>query len=148
MTDWVIWFAESEDEAALVALEAASFAGRSWGENNVRESFHVPGVAILMAGANRQQPMGFLIWRDLGGEAEILSLGVAPDTQRNGVGKALLSGLIDQVRQANADRLFLEVDEGNAAACALYQQAGFTQSGLRKSYYRDGANAVMMQLVL
>jgi len=148
MTAWQVWSAEANDEDALVTLESASFGARSWGENSVRESFHVPGVAILMAGRNRQQPIGFLIWRDLGGEAEILSLGVAPDTQRSGVGQMLLNGFIDQARQTHTDRLFLEVDEGNVAACALYQQAGFTQSGLRKSYYRDGANAVMMQLVL
>ena len=148
MTAWEVWSASANEEEALVALEAISFAGRSWGEHSVRESFHVPGVAVLMAGTNRRQPIGFLIWRDLGGEAEILSLGVAPGNQRGGVGKALLKDLMDRARQAYTDRLFLEVDEGNLAACALYQQAGFTQSGLRKSYYRDGANAVMMQLVL
>ncbi len=148
MSDWQIWSAEEAEEEALVALEAAAFVGRSWGENSVRESFHVPGVAVLMAGAQRGTPVGFLIWRDLDGEAEILSLGVAPDAQRQGVGKALLAGLIDRVKSENTDRLFLEVDEGNAAACGLYQQAGFTRLGQRKSYYRDGANAVMMQLVL
>lgn len=148
MTDWRVWPAVDADEEALVVLEANSFRDRSWGANSVRKSFAVPGVAILLAGKDRTAPAGFVIWRDLGGEAEILSLGVSPADQQQGVGRALVAGLADAAKAAGAARIFLEVDAGNCAAIALYRRAGFAQSGRRPGYYRDGADAVLMQLIL
>lgn len=148
MADWRVWPAVDGDEEALAVLEAESFGDRSWGENSVRKSFVVPGVAILLAGEARRAPAGFVIWRDLGGEAEILSLGVAPGKQQQGVGRALVAALADAAKAVGAARIFLEVDAGNEAAIALYRRAGFTQSGRRQGYYRDGADAVLMQLIL
>lgn len=148
MTDWLVWPAVDGDEETLAVLEAESFGERSWGENSVRKSFAVPGVAVLLAGEVRYAPAGFVIWRDLGGEAEILSLGVSPSEQQRGVGQALVAGLADAAKAAGAARIFLEVDAGNEAAITLYRRAGFTQSGRRQGYYRDGADAVLMQLIL
>ncbi len=148
MADWCVWPAVDGDEEVLAVLEAESFGDRSWGENSVRKSFAVLGVAILLAGKDRTAPAGFVIWRDLGGEAEILSLGVLPVKQQQGVGRALVAGLAEAAKAAGAARIFLEVDAGNEAAIALYRRAGFTQSGRRQGYYRDGADAVLMQLIL
>ncbi|NOX94341.1 MAG: ribosomal protein S18-alanine N-acetyltransferase [Alphaproteobacteria bacterium] len=148
MTRWRVWLAQRNEEAALIQLEAQSFGARSWGENSLKESFSTPGVAILMAGSDEKPPVGFAIWRDLGGEAELLTLGVATDHLRAGVGQALLEAVMDGARSAKAERLFLEVDDGNEAARGLYTSAGFELAGVRRAYYRDGADALVMQLLL
>jgi [ribosomal protein S18]-alanine N-acetyltransferase len=48
--------------------------------------------------------------------------------------------------------LFLEVEEGNTAALALYARQGFTEVSRRAAYYRksDGsaANAIIMRRTL
>jgi ribosomal-protein-alanine N-acetyltransferase len=42
----------------------------------------------------------------------------------------------------------LEVATGNTAAQALYARAGFTDVGLRRRYYADGSDALVMRVNL
>ena len=151
MSGWRVWRASAQDLAALVRLERLAFGERSWGENNVRESIVAPRVTVLMVGLEAKQPSdaaGFAMWRDLGGEAELLAIGVDPAKRRQGAAQALLTAAQAQALAAGASRLYLEVDAANAAALALYRAGGFQQTGLRKAYYRDGADAALMQRVL
>jgi ribosomal-protein-alanine N-acetyltransferase len=129
-------------------LEALAFGGKSWGADSVRASFVASRVTVLLGGADEATPSGFALWRDLGEEAEILTLGTAGTTRRRGLGAALLEAMIDAARAGGAHRIFLEVSARNEAGMALYQQAGFHDIGTRKSYYADGADARVMALSL
>ena len=44
--------------------------------------------------------------------------------------------------------LFLEVDEGNAAARRLYERAGFAEVGRRKAYYQKADGSAATALVM
>lgn len=94
----------------------------------------------------------FLIGRVVAGEAELLTLAVAPQNRRRGLGHRLLARFIYQSRLRAADTAFLEVAATNTAAIALYTAAGFTRSGLRKGYYRAPGHApidaILMSRVL
>jgi ribosomal-protein-alanine N-acetyltransferase len=68
-------------------------------------------------------------------EAEIITVAVAPECQRRGLGGSLVSALVDAAGAKGLRRVFLEVAESNAAARNLYQRAGFSQVGLRRGYY-------------
>ena len=46
---------------------------------------------------------------------------------------------------AKANDIFLEVRESNIAAIQLYKRYHFEQVGVRKSYYQDGENAIVMK---
>lgn len=148
MSEWKVWIAGPEEEDALVRLEAAAFGARSWGEKNVRGGFSASRVVVLMAGRDRETPAGFALWRDLGDEAEVLAIGVAPESRGKGAAQALMKALLEGAKAAGATRVFLEVDAGNEAALALYRATGFEKTGLRRAYYRDGADALVMQLLL
>jgi ribosomal-protein-alanine N-acetyltransferase len=69
------------------------------------------------------------------GEAHLLNLCVDPDWQGRGVGRRLLRRMFRVAVQRNADTLFLEVRESNAAALALYASEGFVEIGQRRGYY-------------
>lgn len=75
-------------------------------------------------------------------QAEVQTIGVRPNAQGNGVGRALLRNLI----AAAGDRaIFLDVRTDNAAAMALYSSERFTTIGLRRHYYQpSGADAFTM----
>lgn len=78
-------------------------------------------------------------------EAEVHTIGVDPDWQGHGIGRALLTRLLDAADQLGAT-VFLEVRTDNDAARALYESCGFTVVGLRRRYYRpSGADAHTMR---
>lgn len=94
---------------------------------------------------------GFILWRALAGEAEILTLAVAPAARRQGLARALLTGAVKAARAAGADAMFLEVAVSNAAAIGLYDRAGFERTGRRKGYYETAGereDALTMRLAL
>lgn len=94
-------------------------------------------------------PQGFVISRQIEDESEIITIALAPSVRQKGLSRKLLDAHLDVLRHRGVCRVFLEVDENNFAALALYQRLGFKQTGIRKGYYRypDGrsASALMMK---
>ena len=88
------------------------------------------------------QLAGFALALDLGGECEILSLGVLPRLRRAGIGSALLGSVCEEALQRGAQCIFLEVGADNTAARALYAAQGFAQISRRLNYYRRTAGLV------
>jgi [ribosomal protein S18]-alanine N-acetyltransferase len=82
------------------------------------------------------EPVGFALALDLGGECEILALGVVPGRRRAGTGLALLAATCEEALRRGGDSVFLEVAADNAGARALYAVGGFVQIGRRPDYYR------------
>ena len=64
--------------------------------------------------------------RSAGESAEIYVLASHPDRAGQGLGRRLLEHALGEIARAGADDVELYVDGGNAAACRLYERAGFT----------------------
>ena len=88
------------------------------------------------------RPKAFLLAQVVAGEATLLTLAVAPDTRRQGQGRALVAEFLTQSQNRQATSAFLEVAETNHAARALYAAAGFAPTGRRKAYYRSAGQSV------
>jgi ribosomal protein S18 acetylase RimI-like enzyme len=63
------------------------------------------------------------------GRAWITRLGVIPTTRRNGVGEALMIGLIEQAERLNIQFNMLEVIKNNTPAHTLFHKLGFYEIG-------------------
>ena len=81
-------------------------------------------------------------------EAEILTLAVDPGQRRRGLGSALLRAAMDRAAGLGAMSMFLEVAVTNHAARALYAAHGFIEAGLRRRYYSDGTDALVLRSTL
>jgi len=78
---------------------------------------------------------GYILWRAIDAEAEILTLVVDPSSQRSGLGGRLLSALFTHLREKKIAELFLEVAEDNAPARFFYTKHGFIFLSKRPKYY-------------
>lgn len=78
---------------------------------------------------------GFVLARLVAGEAEILTIAVSDEVRKQGVGRSLMDAVLRYLYQERAETLFLEVDENNVAALALYRRIGFNKVGDRPAYY-------------
>lgn len=87
---------------------------------------------------------GFIVYRTVCDESEIITIGVHPDARRTGIGIALIGVMEADLKKQGVKHIFLEVAADNAPARALYKQTGFVQVGVRPKYY-DGVDAIMMR---
>ena len=79
--------------------------------------------------------------RSTGEEAEVLTLAVSARQRRRGIGRRLMDEALRRLYHDRVPVLFLEVDETNAAARALYARTGFRVVGRRRDYYGSGTGA-------
>lgn len=148
MTVWRLRRAGNADLDRLVAIEADAFGPAGWGARGVADGLADRLSRTLVAEDDKANARGFLMWRRLSDEAEILTLAVAPQWRRRGCAGALVDAVTGILRSEGARSLFLEVDAGNAAAIALYEGRGFHRIARRKRYYRSGADALVMRVDL
>jgi ribosomal-protein-alanine N-acetyltransferase len=86
--------------------------------------------------------------RRAGDEAEVLVVLVDPAMRSLGIGHRLMETHLQTLLHGGIHRVFLEVDENNAPARALYARFGFTEAGRRPGYYPkpDGTRATALVL--
>lgn len=131
----------------LARLHAEIFSEEPWDAAWFAQMLANPAVSGLILShpaADGDQPAGLALTSAVAEEAEILTIGILPAARRQGLGAALLEAVIGDAAGRGVTRLHLEVSARNEAAISLYEKAGFARTGLRRKYYRNGADAVMM----
>jgi [ribosomal protein S18]-alanine N-acetyltransferase len=78
---------------------------------------------------------GFVAFRRMSDEAEILNLAVDSSKRRQGIGSQLMESVLAACKAAGVKKIFLEVRDSNEAARKCYLRMGFTESGRRRKYY-------------
>ncbi len=139
--------AREEDEAALRALDAATWSPRvSPGPrpDPDREFLSRFGAENVIVAADGEAPVGFLIlgtWTDLESTRHVLvvnGLAVDPTRQGEGIGSRLLEAGIERARERGARRLLLRVLSTNENARRLYERHGFSaEATLRGVFLLD-----------
>lgn len=122
-------------------IHARTFA-RPWTDGEIAtlvEQTSVVGFAAHEPAERGGAMIGFVLARRAADEAEILTIAVRPDWQGHGVGRRLMDTVLADAHRERVRSVFLEVDESNAAACALYRRLGFSVVADRPDYYRDPA---------
>jgi ribosomal-protein-alanine N-acetyltransferase len=140
----ILPFDSAGDAAPLAALHAACFA-TAWDPAAITALLGTPGTFAF------HHKCGFVLARNAAGEAEILTLAVAPEARGRGLGRALLRAAIIRAQEMGAQVMFLEVGADNPHALALYAGLGFAKVGTRKAYYSTpsgGTDALLLRLSL
>jgi [ribosomal protein S18]-alanine N-acetyltransferase len=132
--------ASLQDVDAILGIQNRIPNALRWQEADYTQLVSDPGGLLLVAEfstSTTPKVMGYSAFRRIIDEAELLNIGVDPEHQQQGVGKALLVGARSRLMESGARRVFLEVRVSNRAALHLYSSLGFTLYQLRKDYYHD-----------
>jgi ribosomal-protein-alanine N-acetyltransferase len=141
------------DVPTVHALETVLFPLDAWPEQMFRDElsqpetrrYYVAEAAQPGAGPRIVAYAGLMCVEPI---ADVQTIAVVPDYEGRGIGSALLTELIAEARRRRAADVLLEVRADNPRAQALYRRFGFTQIHTRRRYYRDGVDALIMQLPL
>lgn len=88
--------------------------------------------------------VGFAAFRLCAEEGELTNFAVKARYRRRGVGGMLLSKGIDSASAEGVKRLTLEVNAANCAAIALYEKFKFKTVNVRKKFYNNSQDALLM----
>ena len=120
----------------LSNLHKKCFPNKPWSADEFRD-LQKSGCEIIMS------QNGFIVYRIAVDEAEIITIGVAPQMRRNGIASAMIGIIEKNLKNQGVKKIFLEVSATNIPAQKLYENAGFKTVGLRPKYY-DGVDAIVM----
>jgi ribosomal-protein-alanine N-acetyltransferase len=138
--------ARPADAAALAKLHAVSFH-RGWSDGEFERLLIERNTVAHRAMLGRTMA-GFILSRLAAGEAEILSVAVAPARRGKGLARRLLDLHLRRLAGLSVRAVFLEVDEDNEPARRLYRRAGFREVGRRPGYYPQAGGNAATALVL
>tara|TARA_B100000579_G_C22335745_1_gene622586 strand:- start:116 stop:583 length:468 start_codon:yes stop_codon:yes gene_type:complete len=78
-------------------------------------------------------------------ESHVTFIAVHPSYRRKGLGKFLLSDLIERSKLLQKKHIYLEVKDNNESAKAFYESMGFKTVGNRPNFYKDGSDALTLK---
>lgn len=114
-----------------------------WTESHFRQELDQAHAQVDLCCVGGELAGYFCYWL-IAGEMQILNVATALSFQRRGVARLLLTHALEVCREQGLDRVYLEVRIGNQPAIGLYRSFGFVDDGVRKSYYSDGEDALLM----
>ena len=120
----------------LANLHKKCFPTKPWSADDFRD-LKQSGCEIIMS------ENGFIVYRIVCDEAEIITIGVNPDFRRSGIASAMIGIIEKNLMYQHVKKIFLEVASNNIPAQKLYENCGFKTVGLRPKYY-DGVDAILM----
>ena len=133
------------DAADIHTLETLCFSD-PWSVRDIESTVaaHYTQCLTLTEG---DLTVGYVLTSMLPPEGEILRIAVHPAHRGRHLGHALMHAVTERARALGVQTVFLEVRSAGIAARALYRAHGFTETGVRRAYYRDPTDdAVLMRL--
>ena len=138
--------ATEQDAPSIAHIEALSFK-TPWSEEMILSEMKEPLSRFFVA-VSKDSIVGYFGFLHILDELHILNVAVDPDCRGQGVGRLLMSHLLDVAMKLSARAVTLEVRESNLSAIHLYEKSGFVLAGVRPHYYTDKENALIYWLEL
>ena len=88
--------------------------------------------------------IGYMGMWSLSGEGHITNVAISENQRKKGYAKALIAHFTEIAQKENLEFMTLEVRASNTPAINLYESFGFVQVGVRKKYYENTEDALLM----
>lgn len=136
---------EERDLDRVVAIEQATFPN-PWRRSFFLSDIHRPDGLCIVA-ENETGVVGYLVaWGRV--EVHIANIAVSAQWRNQGIGTALMQEALQFARRQQAEGVFLEVRVSNTGAQRFYRRFGFVPTYVRRGYYENGEDALVMERAL
>lgn len=117
-----------------------------WNENVLKNELENPASTYIVAVDEQNNIVGYAgIWQPID-EAHITNIVTKKDKRRNKIGTRMLEELIKVAKEKKLKDITLEVNVNNIPAINLYKKYNFKEVGIRKKYYNNTDDAIIMTL--
>ena len=152
----VVRVATKADLESAVALEQRCFSAHSLTKRQLQYLQRRPSAVFLVAEqggsvvgegvalVRRNRRKGAVAEGGGSLSGRIYSLAVAQECRGRGIGLRLLRAMIDSLAERGVRRVYLEVEDSNDRALAMYERNGFRSIGQLPDYYGAGKHGVHM----
>ena len=115
---------------------------KQWAKEFKKDGIKVFGILLS------NHVIGICVFHVVLDEAQINFFAVNQKYRKKGFGTYLMSYLINECKELNVNKLFLEVSHTNFTAEKFYSRFEFSTVGVRKKYYKDGSDALIKEKIL
>ena len=146
--------AELADVQAMHRMETTLFPADAWHIDMFLEELTHPTRNYYMLELPVEDPesdeggwraIGYCGTMVVADTADVQTIGVLPEYEGHGFGRAMLEKMHERAREQGAERILLEVRADNPRAQHLYEHNGYRAIHVRRRYYEDGTDAIIME---
>ncbi|MGL6185420.1 MAG: ribosomal protein S18-alanine N-acetyltransferase [Clostridium chrysemydis] len=133
------------DESHILEVKAISDSSlkESWSLDSIKNELS-NSLATYIVGILDNTVIGFAGAWLIASEGQITNVSVSKDFRGQGIGFKIINELLKTLSSKGSKEVTLEVRESNLAAQKLYEKCGFKNEGIRKNFYPDKENAIIM----
>lgn len=135
-----------KDTTPLSKLEAQLFSAENYPISRRMFRYHIQRNRIIVAVDGSGKIIGYALALLRKRWAKLYSLGVLKEHRSEGIASTLLTQLSEQLKMQENERILLEVRVDNPNAIALYERHGFLPIRRTPGFYKDGCDALIMEL--
>lgn len=127
----------------LVKLEKDCFGDDCYSETILKSDIDNDNYLVLVA-VDGDDVVGYIDVFHMFDEANLIKIAVAPAKRKSGIGTSLLDYVVAKLKELGVAKLYLEVSCNNQTAIKFYQKHNLLQTTIRKKYYNDLSDAIIM----
>lgn len=132
---------------AMMEIEKDLFAREAWSQPVFKSELDlIPDQRMYWVALNDGRVVGYSGVAVIDDFADVATIAVAQDFQRQGIGSMLFQKILDYAKDHEVRRVFLEVRTNNQTAIEMYKKNGFEIVAERPNYYGPGLDAFVMEL--
>jgi len=129
----------------IVEIEKASFKQGAYSKRRL-ENLSKKHPNDFLVAKLADKTVGYVIAYNKAGAIDFDSLAVDKKYRKLGIGKKLVSFMLNRFKKKGLKKASLEVRSSNKKAASFFQNLGFKITKVIKSYYRDGEDAYRMAI--
>ena len=134
----ILYSVTNKDHEEIMGIHNLSFDNK-WNIQSMETMCEIENYSFIIIKTNNEI-LGYIILYDTLDSFDLFEIAVKNDHRNQGLGTKLLKALFVKTDKD----IFLEVNEINVKALGLYEKNGFVRISLRKNYYKDNKNAIIM----